>query len=289
MENKIISFILILFLFTSCIKNNPDPSWLEISPWELIENPNEQGMAGTLSHSFKEAYVTVNGKILGYFQLPAKLPILIYGNSDITIYPAVRNNGISATKKIYPFCKEYQINAELKANETVKIQPVTNYINNLFYWVEDFEDAAFDLQTMPESKASLIKDNKAQYLKYGNYYGYVKLNKIDSIWVCESIPFYNVPKQGAEVYLEIDYMTTNPMLTTLNAYVDGIIRPNPNIQLNSYDIQEIGWKKIYIDLKELVSSYNNASHFVHVFTAILQKGLSEGEIFIDNIRFVYKK
>lgn len=286
---KILVYFTIFLLFTSCVKNNPDPSWIEISSWQLVENPDEQGLAGDLSHYFKDAYVVVNEKVIGYFQLPAKLPLLMDGDAEIAIYPVVRNNGIAATKKVYPFCVVYKTKDKLVKNEVLKINPVTHYESDLEFWVEDFEAASLDIYSASESLANLVKANDPNYLKYGNYYGLVTLNSQDSTWAGYTIDFSNVPKNSSEVYLEIDYMTGNNLLTSLNAAVNGVEKINPNIQLNSYDYQSVGWKKIYIDLKELVSSYYTATYFKHYFTAKLDSGKLESQIFLDNVRFVYKK
>lgn len=286
---KFLVFFIGFLLVSSCVKNNPDPSWITLATWELVENPEEEGIAGELSNGIKDAYISVNGKVIGFFELPVKLPLLMTGEATIIIYPVIRNNGIAATKKIYPFCKPYTITTNLIQNEIVSIHPTTYYESGLEYWIEDFEGASFDISTSSDSKAILIKDNVPNYLKYGSYYGYVKLTSQDSTWIGSSIEFANVPIGGAEVYLEMDYMTNNTVLTALNVSINGSEKSNPNIQLNPFDFQTIGWKKIYIDLKELVSSYPNASYYKHYFTASLDAGKTESEIIIDNVRFIYKK
>jgi hypothetical protein len=286
---KTLFFFSTIFILTSCIKNNPEPSWIEISNWNLIENPEEEGLAGELTHNFKDAYISIDGNVIGFFELPVKLPLLLEGNVKILIYPVVRNNGISSTKKIYPFCSSYELKTNLVKNERLKINPTTHYVNNLEFWVEDFEDASFEITTHSESTAQLLKENLPPYLKYGNYYGAINLNTTDSTWIGSTIEFPNVPKAGAEVYLELDYMTGNKLLTAINANVDGTEKANPNVQLNSYDYESLGWKKIYIDLKEIVSSYSTATYFKHYFTATLDLGKTETHIYLDNIRFVYLK
>jgi hypothetical protein len=284
----LVSFISLL-VFTSCVKNNPDPSWIYISPWQLVENPDEEGLAGELSHSFKDAYIVINDKIIGYFELPVKLPLLMDGESEIVIYPVVRNNGIASTKRAYPFCVSYKMKAKLEKNKTLSIQPITHYESGLEFWIEDFESASIALFSAPGSKATIVKDNNPNYLKYGGNYGLVNLNLQDSTWAAHTKEFFNVPKNSAEVYLEIDYMTSNNLLTSLNVYINGGEKANPNIQLNAYDYDKIGWKKIYIDLKELVSFHTNAIYYKHFFTAFLDFGKADSKIFLDNVRFIYKK
>ncbi|MBI2258632.1 MAG: hypothetical protein HYU67_07005 [Flavobacteriia bacterium] len=282
-------FLFLLFVFSSCVKNNQNPTWIEIDKWTIVENPDEAGAAGILSHQFDDVYISIDGKIIGYFELPVKIPLLLEGQKEIKLYPVVRNNGISATKKSYPFCSTFDTVINMEIDKVHTIKPSTHYLSNLSFWVEDFEDASTELTPLNGNLALLQKKNDPNYVKYGNFYGYIELNKIDSVFAYESIPFYNVPKAGAEVYLEIDYMTSNSFLTSLNASINGYEKTNPNISLNSFDYANLGWKKIYIDLKELVSSQSTAVYFKHVFSASLDVTKSESKIFIDNIRFLYKK
>ena len=93
-------FLLLLLGFTACVKNNPDPSWLEVTAWTLQSNIDLSGDEGELSHNITEAWVLVDDKTIGVFQVPFKIPILKDGMCNIKIYPAIKNNGISATKKI---------------------------------------------------------------------------------------------------------------------------------------------------------------------------------------------
>ena len=65
------------------------------------------------------------------------------------------------------------------------------------------------------------------------------------------------------------------------------MKPNQNIQLNKQETSSIKWKKIYIDIKEIVSFYTSASYYQMSFQAYLEAGLGTGEICIDNIKVVY--
>jgi len=283
-------FLLPFLLFTSCIKNNPDPAWIEISAWTLESNPNAQFPQGALTQNFTDAWIYIDEKVIGVFELPVKLPILVEGNKKIQIFPTVRNNGISATKKIYPFCTSYTIYADLKKNETVSIQPKTQYYEQTEFWIEDFEDAAIKIETAGDSNAELAIENNPEFLKYGNFYGHIALNTSnDSLWTGYTIGQMVLPKASAEVYLEIDYLNTNHLLTGVLAYNTsaGTITNNPNIQLNAQDPAEMQWKKIYIDLKEIVSGSVSAAYFRMYFQALINTGAESGDIYIDNIKVVH--
>ena len=130
-------FTIFILTLSSCVKNNPDPSWLEVNEWTLLQNTNSQYPTGELTHNFTDAWVLVDDKIIGVFEVPFKIPILRSGKVNIKIIPAIRNNGIAATKKIYPFVERYEINTELVQNQTLVLNPTTQYVNVTKFWLED--------------------------------------------------------------------------------------------------------------------------------------------------------
>ena len=274
-----------LFLLSSCVKNNLDPAWIEVNEWNLLSNPDLVGVEGELTHNFTDAWVIINGKVIGVFEVPFKIPVLMSGNVNIKIYPTVRNNGISATKKIYPFAEVYEINADLVANQTLTLNPTTRYFDALQFWIEDFENAALKIENDPNSMTTIGTGNDPAILQWGNFYGRVDLNSIDSTWIGYTqdmtLPAFE------EIYLEIDYYNTNSLTTGLLAISSSSIKNNDNIQLNSQDPTSVKWKKIYIDLKELVSSSTSAEYFKQSFKAGLDSGDSDGVIILDNIKVVH--
>lgn len=269
----------------SCIKNNPDPSWLEVTAWTLEQNSNSQYPTGELTHNFTDAWVYVDDKIIGVFEVPFKIPILRSGMVNIKIYPAVRNNGIAATKKIYPFVEVFEVNKELVQNEVLKLDLVTRYSSIVKFWVEDFEDPAVKLTNDPVSASTYTLGNDPSILKWGNYYGRIDLNTTDSSWIAYTDNMF-LPK-GQEVYLEIDYYNTNQLITGVLAISSTSIKNNPNIQLNAQDLSSVKWKKIYIDLKEIVSNSAEAEYYKQSFEAIIRQGFSQTFIVLDNIKVVH--
>jgi hypothetical protein len=72
----ILLFIPLAFLLSTCIKNNPDPAWLEVNDWTLVANANYFGAEGALTENLTEAWVYVNDDLIGVFEVPFKIPIL---------------------------------------------------------------------------------------------------------------------------------------------------------------------------------------------------------------------
>jgi hypothetical protein len=286
---KILAYTPLLFVlfFTSCIKNNPDPSWIRIEKWELVANPLLNTGEGVLTHNFSDVWLYIDDQLIGVFELPVKIPVLVAGNKTVKAFPAIRNDGNSNTKKIYPFCEPYEIAVELIQNQTVIVSPVTRYSSITKFWIEDFEDVAFKMETdINVSTASLFRTLDPEHVKYGNGCGYVKLTTTDSLWLGYTNGQLQLPV-GKEVYWEIDYKVENPVLTGVLGISSSEIKNNPFVMITPQKEGGAIWKKIYLDLREIVSFSSNAEYFEMYLRAELFKGLGSAEICIDNIKLVY--
>ncbi len=279
-------FVLLYFGLSGCVKNNPAPIWLDIDKWTLNSNPNSSVNPGTLTQNFTDVWVYIDGNVIGVFELPCKIPVLVSGSCKVTLYPAIRNNGISATKKIYPFVEPFENTMNLVEGETYSINPVTRYYSETKFWVEDFENSTIKITPDPISNATLNVENNSSVGAWG-YYGHIALTSSDSLWVGLSTDVMYLPKSGAEVYLEVNYKNSNSLLTGIISYPNGGSgTDNPNISMNSQG-SNATWKKIYIDLKDIVSNTPTSAYYKPYFRALLDSGLSSGDVYIDNIKVVH--
>lgn len=291
---KQIRSLFLLFLITSvisgCVKNNPLPVYIEIDSWELETNNVTTGenFPGELTQNLTDAWVYVDEKLVGVFELPCKIPVLVEGNKKIQIYPTIRNNGISATKKIYPFLEPFIEYKDFTPGSTVTVQPKTKYYTTAKFWIEDFESATVKIETNETtSTASLIRESLSSISISGSY-GKISLNSTENLWTGYTDELV-LPKSGQEIYLEIDYRNTNSLITGVRAIDEdaGSTTDNPNIALNAQDESSVKWKKIYIELKEIVSFSVLADKFRQYLVADLDEGSTSEVIYIDNIKVVY--
>lgn len=287
---KIYHILLILMsslILNSCIKNNEDPSWIYVDVWTLEDNPSLD--EGELTANFTDAWVYIDDKLIGVFEVPFKIPILRSGASTIKLYPTILNNGISATKSQYPFVEPYTIQADLVQNEILHIQPVTRYYSNCQFTILDFEDANLGFEDSPSSQANIIASNDPAVLESfnGNAFGRVTLTSSLFNWISSTNLSQVLPKGGAPVYLEIDYHNTAPVVTGVLAIDGSSVAQNPNVQLNAQEAGAAVWKKIYIELKTIVSGSPTADFFEHSFEAQLPVGMSEAQINLDNIKIIH--
>jgi hypothetical protein len=95
-----------------------------------------------------------------------------------------------------------------------------------------------------------------------------------------------LPK-GKECYLEIDYKVTNNVTTGLIYVTSESTTNNVHIRLNAQKPDVAVWKKIYIDLRELIGNSPSGSVFSQSFIASLDEENTEGIILIDNIKVIH--
>lgn len=271
---------ILLGILSGCIKNNPDPSWIEINEFSVVSNSNLT--EGELSmNGFTNGWVYVNDKFIGVFELPCKIPILETGTAVVRVYPTILNNGISATKKMYPFMVASETTVELVQNESAVVNPVTKYIDGTTFWIEDFEGGNIKLSAGNNSQTTLFVDNEND-----NRYGRVLVNSSALIWSVytdETSPF-SFPI-GSEIFLEFECNDEAPLKTTfMYAKADGSIAQQYNITVTT---AKEGWKKMYVDLTELVVNSGGYAFWVG-FEVSLPDDKTEAKVLIDNIKVVYR-
>ncbi|MEY3087393.1 MAG: hypothetical protein RLZ93_1318, partial [Bacteroidota bacterium] len=174
-------------LLSACVKNNPDPAWLEVNEWVLEANSSLNGEEGQLTHNLTDAWVYVDEQLIGVFEVPFKIPILKEGAANIRIYPTIRVNGISATKMRNEHLVPFELNGVFVKNQTLTVTPVTHYKDNVNFWIEDFEDINIKLTDDPNtSSAHLTLANDTLKWFNGNYYAKVMLSATASLWVANT-------------------------------------------------------------------------------------------------------
>lgn len=279
-------FVLLSFGLSSCVKNNPLPVWLEINNWTLNSNPDSNTSPGELTHNFSDVWVYIDGKVIGVFEVPCKVPVLVSGSCKVTLYPAFKNNGLASTKKIYPFTEPYEVAMDFAEGETYTFNPTTRYYSNTEFWIEDFEGSTVKLvKDASVSTAELTVENNSSIGPWGNY-GHVSLNSTESLWVGVTDPLY-LPKSGAEVYLEFNYKNTNSILTGMIEMQSGGSQVDHAGFTASPQTSDVKWKKIYIDLKDVVSNTPSGVSYKQYLKMLLDEGLSSSEVYIDNIKVIH--
>jgi hypothetical protein len=171
--------------------------------------------------------------------------------------------------------------------QTYTFNPSTKYAANCNFWIEDFDAGSVKIQTDNNfSNASLQIESLSAISLTGDY-GHIALSQSDSLWAGVTTDALTLPK-GKEIYLEIDYRNTNALLTGVRAFsITGGSTDNDNVTVKAQKEADLKWKKIYIDLKEIVSYSQTAASFKQYFKTLLPTNVALADVYLDNIKIIH--
>lgn len=285
----VILFILPLIL-AACNKFEGEqtiPAYLKIDTVFFNTNYPTQG---SKTHNFTDVWVYVNDQLIGAFEMPVTIPVLISGSQKLEIRPGIKLNGISATRAPYPFIKPYINNSfAFFQDSIVSINPTVSYYDNInFAWTEDFEGTGLSIQKTPQSDTNIAKTQPSNHpdallSEYSSYSGFVHLEGVKTKYQIASFVGYELPGKGTPVFLELDYKCSRNFGVGLFAMVDNSVVTLPLVVINTSN----EWNKIYINLSPIVTEYNSASDFKVYFES--DKGDEENaRFYFDNIKLIYR-
>lgn len=254
------------------------PSFLYIDTFSLTADPATEGFP---SYRITDAWVYLEGLQLGVFELPTAIPILDSGLHTLSIFPGIKDNGISGTGAIYPFYKGYTYNTTLIPFITDSVSPATEYIPSAnFFYMERFEtgnslselggsDTGVNIITDPalvfegSRSASIVLENTAAYARVG------------------TAPML-FPPVGQTLYFELDYRNNIELEIWLTGnYTGGVPIGDYVLTLTPKDT----WNKVYINLTYKIQ-FLQAETYNLEFRAVESSSVEKGEIYIDNLKLI---
>ncbi|MCX6350385.1 MAG: hypothetical protein NTX03_00815 [Bacteroidetes bacterium] len=147
--------LILLLLLSSCAKQKEEevPSYIHVekgsfTPGNMLHEDS--------SLKIPDVWLTVNNQFIGAFEMPVTAPVLQTGKSKIYMRAGVKENGIAATRSIYPFYKPYIIDTTIDRRKTITLNPVWSYIDNPnFGMKEGFEGISWEFKTGPGNIAKI--------------------------------------------------------------------------------------------------------------------------------------
>lgn len=266
-------FIILIFIFISCNKEEEIPSYIEINDFNLTSNSS----FGENTENITDVWIYIDENLQGVYEIPVTFPVLNKGLQNIRIKAGVKANGIASTRIQYPFYTSYLDTVELVENETINILPSFSYNSSFDAIVEDFESSGTIIDSTINSEIDFtIQQNNS------NHYGYALIEEPNINFEISTQELI-LPQQGAPVYLEIDYKSSTEFLVGMYInYSQDVVRRD---LLWVTPKQE--WNKIYINLTQTVSESIGAESFkVFLNMRRNEPSLSE-EINFDNIKILY--
>lgn len=267
----------------------PVPGYIYIP---AVEVQTSEVVEGTASSNITEAWVSVDGNFVGAYALPATLPVLEEGPSDVVVQAGVKDNGLGNSPDIYPFFDNFETIADLGANTTDTIRPVFQYSDNTkFAFIEPFEEGS---HVFEEIRRGSI-DQMAQVTE-GGFEGRslrIKLDTTAAIIEAATINRYAdlTGEFTTSVYLEVNYKSDIPVTFGIIGYQAGGLPGAGEVAFLSGFNPSGEWKKIYFNLSVAVVE-SRLSEFQIVFQAAIpieqgQLARDEAVVMLDNIKLLH--
>lgn len=288
-------FLVGLFGISSCDVINPEedvPAFIHVKPFTVATNPT---LEGTASAKITEVWVFNGSDYLGAYPLPATVPLLLSGETNISLKPGIKDNGISSLPEIYEFYKSYDVVIDLVPGQTDTIRPSTSYDDNvIFEFIEDFESPnhifSDDIDGVEETQIVTSSDDVFE----GNRSGKIVLTKdFPEITVATNInrTFKDLQKNSVFVYLEVNYKSDVDVIWGIAAH------PNAGNSLDRTFAADPGftardsWNKIYFNLSQLLFDNQEEAYQILLSSVIpIENGeltLDEAVIYLDNIKLIH--
>ena len=294
MKQRFILFLSMTLLWTACDVINPDepiPAYLDIQPFSFTAGFGR----GTDSHQITDAWVYINDTYHGTFTLPTTIPIISEGETKITIFPGIKDNGNSSTPDIYTLYQIYETTLDFQPNETFTIRPSTTYDDNVILpIVEDFETGGNALNAdLDENPATIVRTTSTEVFE-GQRSGWIQLTRQDSFIVAGTAPRTDFPRQNATAYMELNYKSDVAMAISLIG-LDQASQINFQSEFTRIINAKSSWNKIYLNFTQAFRDMEVQGD-VDAYQVMVRTGIpfengelsrEEADIFLDNMKIVH--
>ena len=292
--NKILfaGLIPLMLALISCEKFEGDqsvPAYIHVDTILLHSNPLLQ--EGALTHNFTDVWVYVDNQIIGAFELPATIPVLVSGEHRLDLYAGVKFNGISGNRGTHPYMKPYEIeNFDFVPDSIIQVNPVVSFSDYTdFLFMEDFEDASHELVSTSNSDTTLnIISHTPPIPLYGAYsgLGYLDADRqvLEVTTFSEEVPGFEIDAGKTPLLLEMDYNTNNLLVVGLFLRGGGTsVTQHPVVVLNPTGGE---WRKVYVNFSPSISNNSTDVYYNVYFRADLESTLDTAVLKIDNLKLI---
>ncbi|GCD79562.1 hypothetical protein [Schleiferia thermophila] len=295
---RVISILIIVLSgFASCqFEKATIPSYLVIDDVVMETDYITQG---TSSHAINSAWVTLENRELGVYELPARIIIPFSGNQSVQVRYGISVNGIRSMRDVYPMLEVTNTTFDLKPGETYYFEPETDSLPRARYrtnakvlLVEDFEGVGISLQRTDKSDADIVKVThqdsifrNLQRPEHNSASGKVVLPPGQTLVEIATSNRYVLPKGGNKVFLEMNFTGNQPFTVGVFAHLFDRLVQAPVVQIRPTPGE---WRKIYIDLTPEISGNVNALDYQIFFGAVkADPNSGSTEFLLDNIKILY--
>lgn len=253
------------------------PSYIRVNDIRLtITDTITQGSG---SENITDAWIYVDGNLIGAFELPCTIPVLEGGTHEVLIKAGIRQNGLESTRAIYPFYKGWEEQVTFTRGQIVTVSPVITYFPIVnFLWNCNFDAVGTNIDDVTGATwPNLLRDTLLGGME--GKCGFVELNADTNLFYCQSFEDF-VIDNGFDVYLELNYKCNQPFVVGIkNATNQETI---PWIQV----MPESDWNKIYIRLNDAITASPGGSSYYVYIAMKKDDDVANPQLYIDNIKLL---
>lgn len=283
------SFVAVVLMgvcWSGCELINPDeqiPAFLRMEEY-AISTTGDQGYP---VHSLTDAWVYHEEQLIGVYELPASIPVLSEGPTELRIKPGMRVSGQVGQRSSHPFLNDLTPTISLFPDSHVVYNPTVTYMDAaVFKWLESFEGAGLSLVATAQNQGVMTRIQGEEAFA-GQSLKMTLSGSNQLLMECATALAYTLPKAGAPIILEFSYRNNNRLYVGLISGTPTGVRQTTIMALNaSPDV----WKHVYVNVGETVSSSSlaNASGHQVFFGFIRDEGVTdEAYAIIDNVKLIH--
>jgi hypothetical protein len=296
MKNKYLFFsgIIITLFISSCEIYNPAepvPSFIHIQNISVVTDP---AVEGTNSSKITDAWVYIDGKLVGAYELPVTLPVLSEGTHSLLVKAGIKVNGISATRAPYPFYDYYSETVSLTPGQIINVSPVVKYVSGIDWaslnvWTEDFESAGMELDTSATGSDAAMEHRTITpgtthpEVFEGAGSGVVYVDHLKPKFEFMTTSSFALPRGDSPVFLELNYRCNHQFVVGVFAHSPGGSYQYKTLNINPSE----NWNKIYVYMSPTISASPGSTDYT-VFFGMLNTSGSDGlYLNLDNIKLIH--
>ena len=288
-KNNLISILIGggTLLYSSCEIINPEeisPAYIYIDNFTVTSSIESQGYP---SSKITDGWVYINGIFVGAYELPASVPVLTEGETDIIVYAGIKENGISGVSMIYPFYNAYSLTRTLTAGATDTLHPSCTYKPSSgiqFDMLERFESSnAFE---GVETEVTLGTTTDPELVFEGNRSAIASfIPDADTFHVASSEPIA-FPGADKQMFLELDYKAGMSFNVWLKCNTSGQPVYDEVLTITEKDY----WNKIYVNLNPSLQFFAQYSpETIQLEFRAVNGDNDTSSILFDNIKIIRTK
>lgn len=279
---RILGPLAILMSVTSCRKTETVPTYIVVPRIEVQATDAQGGNTSKIT----EAWITLDDRSVGVWELPARVPVIGDGTHTIGIDAGIRRNGAFDDRRRYPFYTTWQSMVELSPAGSIELAPTVGYQPATFF-LERFNDAGSQLIHAATSDTTLILHSAStapELLLDGSQCGGFVLEPAHSSVLLRTEQ--DLPGVSGPTYLELDYSTDVQLTIGIEYVQDGSSWMDPWVVVVANASEgNVAWNKIYVDLTDFFNRQGISGRDIYI-AAQLPAGRSRASAVFDNLKII---